>query len=413
MSPVHFWYIEQCSSIHCLCLSPSLIIPCCYSTVSDQYHFSSSECPGAMFSISLFSIIMANFLNHSRNTGLFAFTKFFTTVYGIWNLDFFRALIPPICLPFTTMQVIALDYLVAVYPLLLLIFFYGLVTAYEKGFKPLVCPCKPFLYHTIMLRRKWHIKRTIKDAFITFLLLSYIKLLNTSFLIMSSTVIYDEYGKTLGRFLVVDARIKLMSPEHLPLAIFAISTLLSLIFMPTLLQLLYPMMWFQRLLNRMGLNRPGLRLCMESFQGYYRDRADGGWECRYFSILYPSLRIIAYFLILDIRNLGYLMACSSISITTAAIILIVRPYKTKYRIYNTVDALHMLVLALFPLFLLEALLYSDIKQPRNVTRVICGALVLTPLLYFTVRSVFYIYKQIRSLMTLHYKHGMERNMLMP
>ena len=95
-----------------------------------------------------------------------------------------------------------MDYLVAVYPLLLLIFFYGLVTAYEKGFKPLVCPCKPFLYHTIMLRRKWHIKRTIKDAFITFLLLSYIKLLNTSFLIMSSTVIYDVTRVLPGAFIL-------------------------------------------------------------------------------------------------------------------------------------------------------------------------------------------------------------------
>ena len=231
---------------------------------------------------------------------------------------------------------------------------------------------------------------------------------------MASTVVYDEFGKMLGRFLVVDARVKLMSPEHLPFAIVAISTLLLLIFMPTLLQLLYPMMWFQRLLNRMGLNRPGLRLCMESFQGYYRDRADGGWECRYFSILYPSLRIIAYVVNLSMQSIHYFLACSLIYITAAAIILIVRPYKTKYRIYNTVDSLLMLVLAVFPLFVLEAHLYSDIKQLSNdVGGVICGALVLTPLLYFTVRSVLYIYKQIRSLMPLHYEQGMERNVLMP
>ena len=95
-----------------------------------------------------------------------------------------------------------MDYLVAVYPLLLLIFFYGVVTAYERGFKPLVCLCEPFLSHAIMLRRKWHIKRTIKDAFITFLLLSYIKLLNTSFLIMSSTVIYDVTRVLPGAFIL-------------------------------------------------------------------------------------------------------------------------------------------------------------------------------------------------------------------
>ena len=36
------------------------------------------------------------------------YTRFLATVYGIWNLDFFRMLISPICLPLTTMQVIAL-----------------------------------------------------------------------------------------------------------------------------------------------------------------------------------------------------------------------------------------------------------------------------------------------------------------
>ena len=48
------------------------------------------------------------------------YVKFLSTLYGIWNLDFFRSLIPPICLQLNTMQLIALDYLLAVYPLLLL-----------------------------------------------------------------------------------------------------------------------------------------------------------------------------------------------------------------------------------------------------------------------------------------------------
>ena len=26
---------------------------------------------------------------------------------------------------------------------------------------------------------------------------------------------------------------------------------------------------------------------MECFQGNYRDKSDGGWECRYFSAVYP------------------------------------------------------------------------------------------------------------------------------
>ena len=371
-----------------------------------------------VFCCQIFSspFFMVMFLSRTVGTGLFAFSKFIATVYGIWNLDFFRALVPPICLPLTTLQIIVLDYLVAVYPLFLLICFYLLVTTYGKGFRPLVLLCRPLRLCTKQLRGKWYIKRTIKDAFITFLLLSYIKLLNTSFRLLSSTVIHDEYGKRHGRFLIVDARIKVMSTQHLPYAILAISTLLLLIVMPTLLQLLYPMLWFQRFLNRCGLNSPGLRLCMESFQGYYRDRADGGWECRYFSVLYPSIRIIVYAINLLLLNTSTLLACSAVSIATAAIILIVRPYKAKYKIYNTSDALLMLVLAVFPLVLLESVLYSDMKQLSNgIGGVVCGALVLTPLLYFTVRSIHYIYKQICALIAQNtcIRQGREIDVLIP
>ena len=112
---------------------------------------------------------------------------------------------------------------------------------------------------------------------------SQIKLLNTSFSLLVSTSIHDEHGNWLGSFLIIDARIRVMSYQHRPYYILAISIILVLVLLPTLLQLLYPMLWFQRLLNRLRLNSPGLRLCMESFQGYYRDRTDGGWHCRYFS----------------------------------------------------------------------------------------------------------------------------------
>ena len=47
--------------------------------------------------------------------------QFFATLYGIWNLDYFRTLYPDMCLKLTTLQVIALDYIIAFYPLLLML----------------------------------------------------------------------------------------------------------------------------------------------------------------------------------------------------------------------------------------------------------------------------------------------------
>ena len=46
--------------------------------------------------------------------------KVIVTLYGIWNLDFFRTLYPDMCVSLTTLQVISLDYIIAIYPLLLM-----------------------------------------------------------------------------------------------------------------------------------------------------------------------------------------------------------------------------------------------------------------------------------------------------
>ena len=48
-------------------------------------------------------------------------TRIILTLYGIWNLDFFRTLLPHICVNVNTPQALALDYAIAVYPLILLV----------------------------------------------------------------------------------------------------------------------------------------------------------------------------------------------------------------------------------------------------------------------------------------------------
>ena len=47
--------------------------------------------------------------------------------YAIWNLDFFRSLQLNICLDLTTLQTLALDYAIAVYPLVLVVITYIVV----------------------------------------------------------------------------------------------------------------------------------------------------------------------------------------------------------------------------------------------------------------------------------------------
>ena len=65
-----------------------------------------------IFSLPFFLQFLLQYIHEAKTL---YFIKFWATVYGIWSLDFFRLVIPPICLPLNTMHIIALEYLVAIY----------------------------------------------------------------------------------------------------------------------------------------------------------------------------------------------------------------------------------------------------------------------------------------------------------
>ena len=234
--------------------------------------------------------VMRVLIQNTCETKMELVCKTVMTIYGIWNLDFFRTLLPPICLPLNTMHVIALDYLVAVYPLLLLVCFYSLVTAHDKGFRLIIWVWRPFLRSAAIIRQQWNVKHSIIDAFATFILLSYVKFVNISMDLLIPTQIVNIHGSQLGYFWYYDATVKYMGSQHMPYVVIAVLVLVMGIMFPVLL-ILYPMRWFQNLLNKCGLNSPGLRIFIECFQGNYQDRSDGGWECRYYAALHPLMRM--------------------------------------------------------------------------------------------------------------------------
>ena len=62
------------------------------------------------------------------------FLSFLASVYGIWNLDFFRVVLPDVCLNINALHTLALDYLIAIYPMLLMGVAYILVELHGCGF---------------------------------------------------------------------------------------------------------------------------------------------------------------------------------------------------------------------------------------------------------------------------------------
>ena len=245
---------------------------------------------------------------------------------------------------------------------------------------------RPFHRCSLRLRQRWNLRHSIIDAFATFILLSYVKLLNTSFDLLIYTKVYNKCGGWVGHVLYYDATIKFLGPQHRPYACLAIIVLLVGILLPLALLLLYPMQWFQRCLNRCRLNCQALHIFMQCFQGYYRDRTDGGRECRYFAALYPAFRIAAFvFYGLTLSNL-FFMAFNALSIAVAITIVIVWPYKVSFDFYNRMDTVLMLLLALFTIgFVTEAIEFDKRQVDHNFGYKISGVFSLTPLVYFTIK----------------------------
>ena len=334
------------------------------------------------------------FLTQSVQTvpGMY-YIKLFSTSYGIWNLDFFRTLIPPICLPLNTMQMMALDYLVAVYPFIILTCFYVLLRAHDRGCRLVVRLWRPFLWCTARLRQQWNIRDSIIDAFATFFLLSYIKLLNVSHVLLTSTSVHNAAGSWVGDFLFYDATIEYMGPDHRPYAVLAILVVVVGVLFPLVFLLLYPMQWFQKCLNRCGLNSPGLQMFMQCFQGYYRDRTDGGKECRYFAAVYPALRIAAYFIYTAILGTTFGYPTFSvffifICVLGTIAVVFVSPYKKQFEKFHKLDVAMILSLV----FIFGGFLFNYITDKKPF--LICIGCIfsilfsLIPLVYFTIK--FYL-----------------------
>ena len=153
------------------------------------------------------------------------------TVLVIWIFDFFRAFMPGICLNINTLEVLALDYLIAVYPMLLMVIAYSLVELLCYGVRPVLYMWRPFHYFFALFRREWDVHTSIIDAFVTFFLLSTTNHLQT----------ITAYGDSLGLYLYDNASIKYFGPKHLPYGLLALAIMTVFIILPTCLLILYPL----------------------------------------------------------------------------------------------------------------------------------------------------------------------------
>ena len=121
-----------------------------------------------------------------------ASTTVVAALYNIFNLNTSN-LLRAVCLTndLSSIEILALQYATAFYPLFIVIFLYASITLHDWNFRPIVSCWKPFLKCFLKFRRCIDPKTSVIDAFATFILLSYTKLLTVIGSILWPTTLYN------------------------------------------------------------------------------------------------------------------------------------------------------------------------------------------------------------------------------
>ena len=310
-----------------------------------------------------------------ENSVLIYFYLTMMTFYGIWNLDFFRYLVPPFCISnkMTTMQVIALDYTVALYPLILTAVVYYFIEFHDKGYRVFVWMWRPFRRFFIGFRRTWNLKGSVVNAFATFLVLSFSKFVTVShgllYGINPSNICGEKSQKSYLSF--YDTSIEFFSSRHLIFAIPALLVTLLFVIFPTFLLLFYQNKYFQKCLGCLRLRLTLLHELARNIQSCCKDGTAGTWDCRWFAGVYLLFRIFN-FLIIGEKYFSVYMALGLLA--TSSAMTIFRPYKKELHNVINIMTTNIVVLAIIWVNYSRDTLYIPL-WPINT-------LVVLPFVYF-------------------------------
>ena len=292
------------------------------------------------------------------------------TFYGIWNLDFFRYIIPPFCLSsnLKSIHVVLLNYISAFYPLCLIGLTWVCVELHSRNFKLFVWIWSKIDKLRCCKRTNSKNKSTVIDVFSTFLLLSYTKIVAVFVATVEPDDIVGMHGHSTRRVLYVDPSIEWFSTYNLPIVTISFFLFIVLILPPTLILALYPTKRFRYLLLKCsfsGHTKAALNIFVEKFYSCYRDGLDGGRDMRGLASLYFVIRIVVYLLSISNRFLIY----NALLIGgTAVFIAVVRPYKETYM--NVIDALILAALA-FTLVMFDLYFRESLDSPAALFYALC------------------------------------------
>ena len=343
------------------------------------------SCPATSSLISVWDQFLIKNSNNDPNI-ILANIRTLSAMYGVWNLDFFRMVYEPFCLhpSMSILQIMSLDYAIAVYPLVVIFFVYLLIKLHER-FEMIQFLWRPATWLFTRVSKQWKTSNSLIQAFGTFILLSYVKIINTSFDILMPVQLHNVSGQVVGLYVYYNGSQEYFGRDHLPYAVLAIFMFTIFNVLPLLLLCLYPCRCFQSCRNCLRLNGQVLRTFMDAFQGCYKFEP---YDCRYWAAFYLFLRIAALAIFAATQS-GYFVVVSGIMLIPVIILFaVIRPYRET--VYNMVDIVLLLVLVQVFFSAAGISLCTFNRRFQRLLTLMLGIGLVMPILYVTTLAVYKI-----------------------
>ena len=345
---------------------------------------------GLIFSVQVImspiNLILLDAWIHSQNIECKWAFKMIAVIFGPVNLDFFRGLYPEFCISpsFNVVHIFALEYIIALYPFLLILITYLLIKLYDKNFHLIVVAWKPFKY--LLKNKHWNAGNTLVETFCTFILLSSLKIVGITIALLSKAKAYDENGEALMKeYLYFDASIQFFGPQHRYISVVAILICFAFVFLPFLLLLIYPCKIFKKLMNLFGATFHPLHVFMDAVQGCYRTTPV---DLRYFSAFYLVLCFLCQILIMFFKTMAILPITTLILMVSSLIFAVVQPYKD--RNHNRLDLVCLLLATLFYASATSMVLILFIDKSRIIAADVIFALTFLSIFVLYIFMLLYI-----------------------
>ena len=345
--------------------------------------------------------IIMTALSHGSPHLLIA-TKIFLVFYSFWNLDLLRSVIPDICLNVTTLQALALDYLIALYPFVLILLSYILIELHDRQFAVVVTIWKPFRKVLSMFRKSWDIRTSIIDSFATFFLLSYVKVLSVTADLLIPTTIY-QLGTNKTQFgLYYSPTVQYFGDEHLPYAITALIILTLFVSIPTMILLFYPFQFFQKFLSFFPFNWHFLHAFVDSFQGCYKDGTEpGSFDCRWFATSILLIRPLLFIIYGATLSIIYFVYGVIVIVVFLIAVINIQPFKKVAVRYPSTDTVFYILLSL----VYTGLIAREVEETEKysfskITQIISLSTAFVPIVYIACLISFWMFSRMRWIRSL-------------